>query len=101
MNGQGDTRGSDIRLKTTQGELELRLPLPGRHNVMNALAACAVSQAAGADLAAVKRGLESLSAVAGRFNIHSLPGGITLVDDSYNANPESLQAALEVLATVN
>jgi UDP-N-acetylmuramoyl-tripeptide--D-alanyl-D-alanine ligase len=95
---EGDTRGSDIRLETTQGELELRLPLPGRHNVMNALAACAVSQAAGADLAAVKRGLESLSAVAGRFNIHSLPGGITLVDDTYNANPESLQAALDVLA---
>jgi UDP-N-acetylmuramoyl-tripeptide--D-alanyl-D-alanine ligase len=94
----GDTRGSDIRLKTAQGGIELRLPLPGRHNVMNALAACAVSLLAGADLAAVKRGLESLSAVAGRFNIHVLPGGITLIDDSYNANPESLQAALEVLA---
>ena len=95
---RGDTRGSDMRLLTMQGEVELRLPLPGRHNVMNALAACAVAQAAGADLSAVRRGLESLSAVAGRFNIHSLPGGITLVDDTYNANPESLQAALDVLA---
>jgi UDP-N-acetylmuramoyl-tripeptide--D-alanyl-D-alanine ligase len=94
----GDTRGSDIRLATTQGEVEVRLPLPGRHNVMNALAACAVSLEAGADLAAVRHGLESLSAVTGRFNIHSLPGGITLVDDTYNANPESLQAALDVLA---
>jgi UDP-N-acetylmuramoyl-tripeptide--D-alanyl-D-alanine ligase len=93
----GDTRGSEVRLRAPQGEIEFRLPLPGRHNVMNALAACAVSLAAGADLAAVRHGLESLSPVAGRFNIHSLPGDITLVDDTYNANPESLQAALDVL----
>ena len=93
----GDTRGSDVRLLTPQGETELRLPLPGRHNVMNALAACAASQAAGASLSAVRRGLESLTAVAARFTIHSLPGDITLIDDSYNANPESLQAALDVL----
>jgi UDP-N-acetylmuramoyl-tripeptide--D-alanyl-D-alanine ligase len=53
--------------------------------------------AAGANLASVKRGLESLSPVAGRFTVHSLPGDITLIDDTYNANPESLQAALEVL----
>ena len=64
---------------------------------MNALAACAVALAAGADLEAVRQGLESLSPVAGRFNIHSLPGGVTLIDDTYNANPESLQVALEVL----
>lgn len=94
----GDSRGSDVLLKTAQGEIELRLPLPGRHNVMNALAASAVAQAAGADLAAIKRGLESLSPVAGRFNIYSLPGDITVIDDTYNANPESLQAALDVLA---
>jgi UDP-N-acetylmuramoyl-tripeptide--D-alanyl-D-alanine ligase len=94
---RGDTRGSDIRLQTAQGETELRLPLPGRHNVMNALAASAAAQAAGADLTAIRHGLESLTAVAGRFHIHSLPGGITLIDDSYNANPESLQAALDVL----
>ena len=93
----GDTRGSDVRLSAPQGEIDFRLPLPGRHNVMNALAASAVSLAAGANLASVKRGLESLSPVAGRFTVHSLPGGITLIDDTYNANPESLQAALEVL----
>jgi UDP-N-acetylmuramoyl-tripeptide--D-alanyl-D-alanine ligase len=95
---QGDTRGSDVRLQTPAGSIELRLPLPGRHNVMNALAACAVSLEAGADLDAVKQGLESLSPVAGRFNSYSLPGDITLIDDTYNANPESLQAALDVLA---
>ena len=93
----GDTRGSEVRLRAPQGEIGFRLPLPGRLNVMNALAACAASLAAGADLAAVGHGLESLSPVAGRFNIHSLPGDITLIDDTYNANPESLQAALDVL----
>ena len=93
----GDSRGSDVRIRAVQGEIEFRLPLPGRHNVMNALAACAVALAAGAGPAAVKQGLESLSPVAGRFNIHSLPGDITLIDDTYNANPESLQAALDVL----
>jgi len=93
----GDVRGSDIRLRAPQGEVEFRLPLPGRHNIMNALAATAAALAAGADLAAAGHGLASLSPVAGRFNIRSLPGDITLIDDTYNANPESLQAALDVL----
>jgi UDP-N-acetylmuramoyl-tripeptide--D-alanyl-D-alanine ligase len=94
---QGDASGSDVRLHTPAGSIEFRLALPGRHNVMNALAACAAAQAAGADPGAVKAGLESLSPVAGRFNIHSLPGDVTLIDDTYNANPESLQVALDVL----
>jgi len=95
---RGDATGSDIRLQTPAGSIALRLPLPGGHNVMNALAACAASQAAGADLDAVRQGLESLLPVAGRFNIFPLPGDITIIDDTYNANPESLQAALDVLA---
>lgn len=95
----GDVQGSDLRLRTPQGDIAIRLPLPGRHNVMNALAAVAVSQAAGAGLDAVKAGLEALSPVAGRFNIKCLPGDITIIDDTYNANPESLQVALDVLAS--
>jgi len=94
----GDATGSQVSLVTPQGGTELRLPLPGRHNVMNALAATAVAQAAGAGLDAVRTGLESLQPVAGRFNIYRLAGGIVLIDDTYNANPESLQVALEVLA---
>jgi UDP-N-acetylmuramoyl-tripeptide--D-alanyl-D-alanine ligase len=65
---------------------------------MNALAATAAALAAGAELADIRAGLESLAPVAGRFNIHRLAGGVTVIDDTYNANPESLQAALEVLA---
>jgi len=95
---QGDAGGSDVQLRTPAGTIEFRLALPGRHNIMNALAASAAALAAGAGLDAVKTGLEMLSPVAGRFNLHSLPGDITLIDDTYNANPESLQVALDVLA---
>jgi len=95
---KGDTHGSDLRLVTGQGEAEVHLSLPGKHNVMNALAACAAAQAAGAGLDAVRAGLESMSPVAGRLNILQLPDNITLIDDTYNANPESLQVALDVLA---
>lgn len=94
----GDSAGSELQLRTPQGSIELQLPLPGRHNVMNALAATAAAAAAGAGLAAIKAGLESLLAVEGRLNILPLPGEVTVIDDTYNANPTSLQVALDVLA---
>ncbi len=96
---QGDVSGSRVLLKTPRGEIEIQLPVPGRHNVMNSLAATAAALAAGADLETLRRGLESLTPVTGRFNVHHLPDGVTLIDDTYNANPESLQVALDVLAT--
>ena len=96
---QGDVSGSRVLLSTPWGDTEFHLPLPGRHNVMNALAASAAALAAGAGLDAVSQGLASLSPVAGRFTIHRLPQDITVIDDTYNANPGSLQAAIEVLAT--
>ena len=65
---------------------------------MNALAATAAALAAGVDLACIGRGLETLQPVAGRFNIHNLRGGVTVIDDTYNANPESLSVAIDVLA---
>jgi len=95
---RGDTAGCAVDVATPQGGIALHLPLPGRHNVMNALAATAVAQAAGAGLDDIRQGLESLAPVTGRFNIHRLPDEITLIDDTYNANPGSLAAALEVLA---
>ena len=95
---QGDPAGSDVSLHTAAGELAIRLPLPGRHNVMNALAATAAALAAGVGLDCIGRGLEQLAPVAGRLNIHRLPGGVTVIDDTYNANPESLAVAIDVLA---
>ena len=96
---RGDVGGSQVALVTPWGNAEFHLPLPGRHNVMNALAASAAALAAGAGLDAVVNGLETLSPVAGRFTVHRLAQGITVIDDTYNANPGSLQAAIDVLAT--
>ncbi len=95
---EGAVDGSDMQLHSAQGVLELRLPLPGKHNVLNALAATAAALAAGVTLDAVREGLESLKPVAGRFNVIKLADGLTVIDDTYNANPESLQVALDVLA---
>jgi UDP-N-acetylmuramoyl-tripeptide--D-alanyl-D-alanine ligase len=94
----GDATGSDVELVMPAGHVTLRLPLPGRHNVMNALAAAAAAAAAGAGPEAIRAGLESLMPVDGRFTVHQLPGDITLIDDTYNANPGSLAAAVDVLA---
>jgi UDP-N-acetylmuramoyl-tripeptide--D-alanyl-D-alanine ligase len=90
-----------LHLRTPAGALDTRLHLPGLHNVRNALAATACALAAGVDLAAVGHGLERFQPVAGRSqarHIHWRGHAATLVDDSYNANPDSVLAAIDVLA---
>jgi UDP-N-acetylmuramoyl-tripeptide--D-alanyl-D-alanine ligase len=90
--------GSRFRLVTLQGESVLRLPLPGRHNLLNALAASSLALAAGAPLAAIVDGLQGATAVAGRLQTQRLPAGAEIIDDSYNANPGSVAAGITVLA---
>ena len=90
--------GSRINLATPAGDVAVNLALPGRHNVMNALAAAAACLAFGEPLAAIAEGLEAMQPVPGRLCLHALRGGSVLLDDTYNANPGSLRAALEVLA---
>lgn len=90
--------GSRIAIATPQGGVEVRLALPGRHNVMNALAASAAALALAEPLDAVREGLEAMRPIRGRLCERSLAGGSVLLDDTYNANPGSLRAALEVLA---
>ena len=90
--------GSRLTLATPCGEAVVRLALPGRHNVMNALAACAAGIALGEPLAAIRSGLEAMKPVPGRLCERSLADGSVLIDDTYNANPGSLRAALDVLA---
>lgn len=85
-------------LVSASGSVPVALALAGRHNVQNALGAAAAALAAGATLAQVASGLGTIRPVAGRLQFRSLPGGAWLIDDSYNANPSSARAALEVLA---
>jgi UDP-N-acetylmuramoyl-tripeptide--D-alanyl-D-alanine ligase len=89
--------GSTIQLTTEMGEVEMKLPLLGRHNVMNAVAAASASLAGGASLADIRQGLEKLKAVAGRLEIKQGINGARILDDTYNANPASVAAGLQVL----
>jgi len=90
--------GSEFELNIEGQSINVKLPLLGQHNVMNALAAAAATHAAGAEINQIKAGLESFTAVKGR--LRRLPGinGSVIIDDSYNANPASIKAALEALA---
>ncbi|MEO7557796.1 MAG: UDP-N-acetylmuramoyl-tripeptide--D-alanyl-D-alanine ligase [Gammaproteobacteria bacterium] len=90
--------GNQLQVRTPAGDIDIHLALPGRHNVMNALAASAAALAAGAGLNEIKRGLEAMQPVKGRLQIKPGLCGARLIDDTYNANPGSLTAALEVLA---
>ncbi|MCU7373476.1 UDP-N-acetylmuramoyl-tripeptide--D-alanyl-D-alanine ligase [Paucibacter sp. O1-1] len=88
-----------LELHTPAGDAPVALRVAGLHNVRNALAAAASALAAGAPLAAIVRGLESFEPVKGRSQLKSLSRQrVTLIDDSYNANPDSVRAAIDVLA---
>jgi UDP-N-acetylmuramoyl-tripeptide--D-alanyl-D-alanine ligase len=90
--------GSRFRLMTPAGAATVRLPLPGRHNVHNAMAAAAVATALDMPLADIAAGLETAGAVPGRLVRRAMAGGWTLIDDTYNANPGSVAAAIATLA---
>jgi UDP-N-acetylmuramoyl-tripeptide--D-alanyl-D-alanine ligase len=94
----GHADGSRFRLHTPAGHADIALPLPGRHNVMNALAASALALGAGAPFEAIVEGLHRAEPVKGRQVPHKLRNGTVLVDDSYNANPGSVAAAIAALA---
>ena len=92
-----------LTLRTPEGSCELALRVAGAHNVKNALAATACALAAGCPLDAVRRGLEAFAPVKGRSQVQRivLAGReVTLIDDSYNANPDSVLAAIDVLAAL-
>ncbi|MDE2251740.1 MAG: UDP-N-acetylmuramoyl-tripeptide--D-alanyl-D-alanine ligase, partial [Gammaproteobacteria bacterium] len=97
---EADANGFATRftLRSPRGSAPVALALAGRHNISNALAAAAAALAAGATPQQVAVGLGAVQSVAGRLQFKPLAGGAWLIDDSYNANPSSARAALEVLA---
>jgi UDP-N-acetylmuramoyl-tripeptide--D-alanyl-D-alanine ligase len=91
---------SEIKLTAAQGSVEFELPAPGRHNVRNAVAAAAATLAAGVSLGTVAEALSRYAGIKGRLQRRPGIKGSLVIDDTYNANPDSMRAAIDVLASV-
>ncbi len=109
----GTSRGADVRLESWRerggeggivrmalpdGSVDVEMHAYGAHNVMNALAAAAVSSALLIDADIIKRGLERFRPVDKRMKLYRLAGNVRLMDDSYNANPEAMALAIDTVA---
>ncbi len=95
---RAELSGSEITLQIGKASAVVHLPVAGEHNVMNALAAAAIAHAVDIDMAAIKAGIESYQGVKGRLQHKAAKLGGIVIDDSYNANPDSTLAAIAVLA---
>jgi len=94
-----DNGCASFKLNTTQGATYIELAIPGKHNVCNAVAAAAISQEFGASLDDVRLGLLLMRPVKGRLNLFQLTPQCRLIDDTYNANVESVKAAIDLLSS--
>ncbi len=109
-NGRGLVRAEDLRFESDhtdftlviegEGTAEVRLPVPGRHMVTNALLAAGAGWKLGVPVAGIAAGLSSAKLTGGRLNRYDWKG-ITIIDDTYNANPESAAAAIETLSDMS
>lgn len=106
QHSDSDVRAADVRchengcqftLVVGEQQQIINLPLLGEHNVSNALAAAAVAVAAGIELKQIAEKLEQLTAVAGRMQWRTTASGVKILDDSYNASPASVKAAIDVI----
>ncbi|WP_373691520.1 UDP-N-acetylmuramoyl-tripeptide--D-alanyl-D-alanine ligase [Azonexus sp.] len=100
VHGTVRQHGLEIRLELVadEGQASIVLGIPGRHNARNAMAAAAACLAAGVPLAAVTAGLTAFAGVKGRLQRRAGKLGAVILDDTYNANPDSVRAGIEVLA---
>lgn len=96
--GVGDVNGDLVENWLQVAGLTFSLPLPGRHNALNFLAALAVVKALGLDWQVLSKGIDSLNLPAGRAQFHNLPNDVVILDETYNASPEAVIAALHLLA---
>jgi len=90
--------GSLVTLQAPEGAFVATLNVPGLHNVKNALAAATAAYALGVPPSTIAAGLAAYRGVKGRLQLKKLPSGAAVIDDTYNANPESMRAAVSVLA---
>ncbi len=107
-NQSADVFASDIELDIDgcagfvlhlpEQRVPVRLQIPGRHNVFNAIAAAACAHAVGIEATAIAAGLETMQGVTGRMQVKAGAKGARIIDDTYNANPASMKAAIDVLA---
>ncbi|AQG99650.1 UDP-N-acetylmuramoyl-tripeptide--D-alanyl-D-alanine ligase [Burkholderia sp. KK1] len=99
----GTLKGTTVTMRTPQGEIDVALNVLGEHNARNALAAASAALAAGMSLDVVRRGLEAFQPVKGRLQVKRAVlgalAGATVIDDTYNSNPDSMRAAIDVLAS--
>jgi UDP-N-acetylmuramoyl-tripeptide--D-alanyl-D-alanine ligase len=111
FSGTADVRAENLQLTAYgsytfdlvyRGErIPASIPMLGEHNVLNALAAAAVGIAVGMEVTDIARALTTLKLMSKwRMEVHQIPGNLTVINDAYNANPESMTAALETLAAI-
>lgn len=90
-------KGMEADIHTCQGMISANIPIPGQHNIFNAMAATGVGLALEMDLEEIQKGIESVETIGGRSNLIEI-GGLTIIDDCYNANPVSMRGSLDVLS---
>lgn len=98
VHGTISSDGWHAVFETSKGQVNCVLPMLGQHNLCNAAAAVAATQAMGASARSIQKGLEKLMPVSGRLCLEDAAFGGVLIDDTYNANPSSFQAAINVLS---
>lgn len=90
-----------LAIKPQNSSVKITLQLLGRHNILNALAASAATTAAGESMETIKKGLESLAPVKGRLQVVKIKDNVQLINDAYNANPNSLKAGIDACSAGN